>query len=436
MPQASHYDTMSIRKEFPFFEANPGIVYLDSAATALKPRTVIDALLRYNTHESVNIHRGVYRLSQQATDTVEKVRARVARFVSTADDATAVFTKGTTEGFNLLAHILTSEASKLSDRFAAYASPKPPAILLSESEHHANIVPWQIAAQRVGYKLLYLPANADGYLVPPADFLAQAASTYAIRIVSLSLQSNVTGIIHDLAPYREFAAKAGAVFIVDAAQAIVHVPEHIRSLAPDFSVFSAHKLFGTTGVGAVVGSKPVLDHTDVYQGGGGMITLVEPDRSGYLEAPGKYEAGTQAIGEIYALGAAIDFATQNAAALSAIEADLLAYADEKLAATGIRIFGKTPTPYATLGRSPIYSFEVPGVHAHDTGTILDEQDICIRAGHHCCQLLMRALGVSATARASFSVYNTRDDVDRLIDGIGYVKKIFRTDGHGTKHKAS
>lgn len=420
-----------IKPLFPFFAANPGIVYLDSAATALKPQSVIDALVRYNIHESVNVHRGVYRLSQLATDTVESVRARTAAFVSTDADATAVFTKGTTEGFNLLAHVLTSPKSKLADFFPAYAGTKPRAILLSDSEHHANIVPWQIAAERSGHKLLFIPTDADGNLKFDGAFLDRIASTYSLQIVSLSLQSNVTGIIHDLSDIRAFARAQGAAFVIDAAQAIVHVPQQIKDLAADFVAFSGHKLFSSTGIGAVVGKKAVLDSCDIYQGGGGMISLVEHEHSTYIAAPAKFEAGTQPIGEIYALGEALRFAAEHAGTIHAVEKDLLEYADAALEKAGVRIFGKSG-----LQRSPLYSFEIPGVHAHDTGTLLDEQDICIRAGHHCCQPLMKSLGVSATARASFSVYNTRDDVDRLIDGIGYVKKIFRKDGRNENHKAS
>jgi len=410
----------AIKSEFPFFAVNPNLVYLDSAATALKPQRVIDALALYNAHESVNVHRGVYRLSQRATDTVESVRKKTAAFLSHENAATAIFTRGTTDGINLLATVLTHPDSRLTDFFPAFADKKPPAILLSQSEHHANIVPWQIAAHERGYKLLYIPVDSDGKFAAPDNFLEEIATAYSLRIISLGLESNVTGIIHDLIPYREWAAKHGAVFIVDAAQAVVHVPDRVRGLKPDFSVFSAHKLFGATGVGAVVGAKNVLDACTVYQGGGGMINTVHEDASTYLEAPTKFEAGTQAIGEIYALGKALDFAAEYAQALRTHEADLRAYADERLKKTGARIFGLSATE-----RSPIYSFEIQGVHAHDTGTLLDEQDICVRAGHHCCQLLMRVLGVSATARASFSIYNTRDDVDRLTQGIEYVKKIFR-----------
>lgn len=411
----------SLRDSFPFFQANPGLVYLDSAATALKPLPVLQALQEYNTNQSVNIHRGVYRLSQLATDTVESVRAKTARYLSDAPDALAVFVKGTTEGFNLLAHALTSPESKLADFFPAYRSDKPPAILLSESEHHANIVPWQVAAKRSGYKLLYLRADADGCLASQSAEVAGLFDSYAIRIVSLSLQSNVTGIVHDLSAVRELASQHGSAFIVDAAQAAVHVPAKIKAVQPDFTVFSGHKLFSATGVGAVVGRKPVLDACAVYQTGGGMIALVEHEASTYLEAPARFEAGTQPIAEIYALGAAIDFVAQHAREIHDTDERLRTYADEKLKTLGVRVFGMS----AGTARSPIYSFEVAGVHAHDTGTLLDEQDICIRAGHHCCQLLMRSLGVAATARASFSVYNTEDDVDRLISGIEYVKKIFR-----------
>ncbi|MBX3723704.1 MAG: aminotransferase class V-fold PLP-dependent enzyme [Turneriella sp.] len=409
-----------IRAGFPFFPANPGIVYLDSAATSLKPQGVIDALTKYNARESVNIHRGVYRLSQRATDTVETVRKKAAEFVSDAAESTAVFTKGTTDSFNLLAHTLTSAKSDIKDFFPAYTSAKPAAILLSDSEHHANIVPWQIFAAERGYKIFFIPVDGDGNFAPPENFLEDISASHTVRIISLSLQSNVTGIIHDLAPYRTFAAETGAVFIIDAAQAVIHAPETIKALNPDFVCYSAHKLFGATGVGVLVGRKPVLDNCDVYQGGGGMIALVEREKSTYLEAPAKFEAGTQAVGEIYAFGAALDFAGENQSAIHSTDNDLRHYADERLQAAGIRVFG-----LSAKSRSPIYSFEIPGVHAHDTGTLLDEQDICVRAGHHCCQLLMRSLGVPASARASFLFYNTRDDVDRLIDGIGYVKKIFR-----------
>lgn len=410
----------SLRAEFPFFAANPGITYLDSAATALKPQSVVDALVRYNTSESVNIHRGVYKLSQRATDSVEAVRERVTAFTLARKGATSVFVRGTTEGINLLAHALTSPASQLSPFFSSYTSPKKPAILISESEHHANIVPWQMAAAKQGYALLYVSVDGEGRYKYEGDFLRSLTETYALRVIALSLQSNVTGIVHDLTPFRELARAQGAAFVIDAAQAIVHVPQLIHSLAPDFAVFSGHKLFSSTGIGAVVGDKAVLDACDVYQGGGAMISLVEKERSTYLDAPSRFEAGTLAVGEIYALGAAIEFAEQHRAILHTADQKLTQYADEKFRSAGIRVFG-IEAPH----RSAIYSFQIDGVHAHDTGTLLDEQDICIRAGHHCCQVLMRALGVPATARASFAAYNTRDDVDRLIEGIGYVRKIFR-----------
>jgi cysteine desulfurase/selenocysteine lyase len=304
--------------------------------------------------------------------------------------------------------------------FHSYTSAKKPAILLSESEHHANIVPWQIVAAQQGYEVLYLPVDGEGSYNFTADFLRSVTENYALRIVSLSLHSNVTGIIHDLSALRELARAEGAVFIIDAAQAIVHVPQLIHSLAPDFAVFSGHKFFSSTGIGVVAGDKAVLDACDVYQGGGAMISQVEKERSTYLDAPSRFEAGTLAIGEIYALGAAIEFVQKQQKELFAAEHEVTQYAEEKFRAAGIRVFGLDAPK-----RSAIYSFEIDGVHAHDMGTLLDEQNICIRAGHHCCQLLMRALGVSATARASFAAYNTRDDVDRLIDGIGYVRKIFR-----------
>jgi cysteine desulfurase/selenocysteine lyase len=410
----------SLRAEFPFFAANPGITYLDSAATALKPHSVVDALVRYNTSESVNIHRGVYKLSQRATDSVEAVRERVTAFTLSRAGTTSVFVRGTTEGINLLAHALSSPASKLSPFFSSYTSPKKPAILISESEHHANIVPWQIAAAKQGYALLYVPVDGEGRYKYEGEFLRSLTDTYALRAISLSLQSNVTGIVHDLTPFRELARRAGSAFVIDAAQAIVHVPQLIHTLAPDFAVFSGHKLFSSTGIGAVVGDKAVLDACDVYQGGGAMISLVEKERSTYLDAPSRFEAGTLPIGEIYALGAAIEFVEQHKDQLHTADRELTQYADEKFRTAGIRVFGLEAPQ-----RSAIYSFQIDGVHAHDTGTLLDEQDICIRAGHHCCQVLMRALGVPATARASFAAYNNRDDVDRLIDGIGYVRKIFR-----------
>jgi selenocysteine lyase/cysteine desulfurase len=278
-----------VKEKFPFFSANPGLVYLDSAATALKPQSVIDALVRYNAHESVNIHRGVYRLSQKATDSVEAVRNQTVAFLSNEKNQTAVFTRGTTEAFNLLAHSLTSPDSQLSEFYTSYADKKTPAVVLSQSEHHANIVPWQIAAARNGYKLFYIPVDATGNYSAPADFLDTIASAHSIRVISLSMQSNVTGIIHDLVPYREWAKRHGAIFIVDAAQAVVHAAQKMKDLAADFVAFSGHKVFGPTGVGALVGPKAVLDRMAVYQGGGGMISLVEQDKSTYLDAPAKFE---------------------------------------------------------------------------------------------------------------------------------------------------
>ncbi len=426
-----NYLASTAKADFPFFEKNPGVVYLDSAATSLTPRPVIDAIVKYYEESSSNIHRGVYKASQKATDVYENTRSDILRFAGAPRDFTAVFVRNTTEGINLLANSLGKVNGELKEHFPAWQNgfSKGDVILLSDSEHHSNIVPWQILAREKGFEIVYLPVKEDGSLDMEAfQSLRPQLDRKTVKAISLSKVSNVTGIIHDLEPFREYAKKRGAVFIIDGAQAICHSQINIEEMGCDFFVFSAHKMLGPTGVGALLGSTELFRALPPFLGGGDMILEVHKDITTYNEPPHKFEAGTPDVGGVYGFQAAISYLEQTGQQkIHEFEKELLTYTMKKMADENIRVHGPSLADIEAglVDKVGVVSFEMEGIHPHDVGTILDEHNVCIRVGHHCCQLLMERWQVSATCRASFYMYNDYEDIDRLMEALQVTRKIFK-----------
>ena len=382
--------------------------YLDTAATAQKPRPVIDAVVRAMGADYATVHRGVYARSAGMTLAYEAARRRVARFLGAGSEDEIVFVRGATEGINLVASSWGNATIGAGDR-----------ILLSMLEHHSNIVPWQLLAERVGAHIDVVPLTHDGRI----DLEAMAAMIRPEhKLVALAHVSNVLGSVLDVKRASDIAHSVGAKILIDGCQAVPRMPVDVSAFGCDFYAFSAHKLYGPTGIGALWTRKEILDAMPPYQGGGSMIDRVTFEKTTFAPAPTRFEAGTPAIAEAIGLAAAIDYV--EAIGLDVIErheAVLLRQAREALSAlNSVRIFG----PEDSAG---ILSFEVEGVHPHDVGTILDEEGVAIRAGHHCAQPLMAHLGVEATARASFGLYSNEDDVAALVRGLERVRKIFAND---------
>ena len=388
--------------DFPAIPA--GWHYLDTAATAQKPRAVIDAIARGYADTYATVHRGVYQRSADMTLAYEAARARVARFIGGQADE-IVFVRGATEAINLVAHSWAENELRAGDR-----------ILLSRLEHHSNIVPWQMAAARVGAHIDVVPLTGDGRI----DLDAMAAMiTPAHRLVALAHVSNVLGSVLDVARAAAIAHGAGAKLLVDGCQAVPRLPVDVAALGCDFYVFSGHKLYGPTGIGVLWARAELLDAMPPYQGGGSMIDRVSFERTTYAPAPTRFEAGTPHIVGALGLHAAIDYVDGiGLDHIHAHETALVREAREALSRfNSVRVLG----PADSAG---IVSFAMEGVHPHDIGTILDEHRVAIRAGHHCAQPLMEALGVEATARASFAVYNGPDDIAALVAGMERVQRIF------------
>jgi cysteine desulfurase / selenocysteine lyase len=407
----SSLDVERIRADFPILgevvNGHP-LVYLDNAATTQKPQAVLDALQDYYRTGNANVHRGIHELSRRATDAFEEARRRVARFLGTQDPSEVVWTRGTTEGINLVASTWGDANVGRGDE-----------ILLSEMEHHSNIVPWQLLATRTGAHLRYIPVTDEGTLALDAlgDLLSERT-----RLVAIGHVSNALGTIHPVAEIAERAHAAGALLLVDGAQGAAHHPVDVGELGADFYAFSGHKLCGPTGIGALWGRRELLEVMPPYQGGGEMISVVERDSSTWADVPHKFEAGTPNIAGAIGLAAALDYLEDvGADAVLRHEQSLVSYALDRMEAIpGIRLFG----PRDPRERAGVVSFLIGDAHAHDISTILDTEGVAIRAGHHCAQLLMRRYGVAATARASFYLYNTREEVDRLVAGLETVRKIF------------
>jgi len=402
------YDVQKLRRDFPILSRQVHgrpLVYLDNAATSQKPRAVIDAEARYYAEFNANIHRGLHALSQEATDAYEAARERVRRFVNAADSAEIVFVRGTTEAINLV-------ASSYGQRLQAGDE-----VLISAMEHHSNIVPWQLLAERRGAHLRVAPIDDAGELL--VDAFARLL-TPRTRIVAITHLSNALGTITPLAELIRLAHARGAVVLVDGAQAAPHLGVDVRALDCDFYAFSGHKLYGPTGIGVLYGKRALLQSMPPYQGGGDMIREVTFAKTTYNELPYKFEAGTPNIAGGIALGAAVDYVQAvGLPAIAAHERSLLAHAT--LCARevpGLRLIG------TARDKASILSFVLDGVHAHDVGTILDSQGVAVRSGHHCAMPVMARFGVPATVRASFALYNTHDEVDALFAALRRVREVF------------
>jgi cysteine desulfurase/selenocysteine lyase len=381
-------------------------VYLDNAATTQKPQAVIDRLVRYYTEENANVHRGVHALSAEATDAYDAARQRVRRFLNAAEAREVIFVRGATEAINLVAATFGRAHVRAGDE-----------IVISEMEHHSNIVPWQMLCEEKGARLRVIPITDAGELRLDEYERLLGART---RIVAVTHVSNALGTINPVDQIVRLAHERGIAVLIDGAQAVAHMPVDVQAIGCDFYVFSGHKVFGPTGIGVLYGRAPLLDASAPYQGGGDMIRSVTFERTLYNDVPYKFEAGTPNIAGAVGLAAAIDYVTTVGLEwVAAEEHELLGYGARALAEIpGLRLTGTAPR------KAGILSFIVDEVHPHDIGTILDRDGVAIRAGHHCCQPLMARLGVPATVRASLALYNTRDDIDALVAGLRRVREVF------------
>ncbi len=406
---AASYDVQRIREDFPILSQQVRgrpLVYLDNAATTQKPRHVIDAVTRYYSQQNANIHRGVHYLSEQATAAYESVRDRARAFVNAHEAAEIVFVRGTTEAVNLVAESFGRPRLKRGDE-----------IVLTTMEHHSNIVPWQLLCERTGARLRVAPIDDAGDVV--LDEYAKLLSAKT-RIVAVAHISNALGTINPVQRMVEMAHDAGAVVLVDGAQAAAHARIDVQALGCDFYTVSGHKMFAPTGIGFLYGKRALLEDMDPYQGGGDMIASVTFEKTTYNRLPHKFEAGTPHISGVVGLGAAIDYLRRTGLeAIAAHEHDVLEYATRKIGALpGVKLVGTAQRKAAILG------FTLDDVHPHDVGTILDQEGVAVRAGHHCAQPVMERFGVAATVRASFAMYNTREEVDALEQALLKVKDIF------------
>lgn len=403
-------DPKEIRKDFPILSrtmAGKPLVYLDSAATSQKPRQVLEGLSRFYEESYANVHRGIYPLGEEATAAYEGAREKLGAFVGASDPRSIVFTRGTTESINLVAYAWGRKFLGEGDE-----------IVLTEMEHHSNVVPWQLAARDTGAVLRYVPITDDGLLEPGA---VRSSITDRTKLVSVTGQSNVLGTLPPIREIAEIAHEAEAKVLVDGAQFVSHNPVNVTELDVDFLTFSGHKMLGPSGSGGLYGRLELLEEMDPFHGGGEMILEVHPDRSTYKEPPFKFEAGTPPFAQEVGLGLAVDYL--EALGMKNVrehEQEITAYAMERLAEAGARIFG----PKDPDLRGGAVSFWFKDVHPHDLATILGQEGVAIRAGHHCAQILMRRLGVPATARASFYVYTVREEIDALVEALRTAEKVF------------
>lgn len=394
-------DLKNFRPHFPIFNSQPDLKYLDTAATALKPQRVIDAMNSYYSEYSANVHRGLYRMSGLATEAYEASRETVRGFVHAQSAREIIFTRGATEAINLVARTWGAQTLKRGDE-----------ILLTILEHHSNIVPWQMLAKEKGLQLKYLDCNDDGTL--KIEDLSRML-TRRTKLFSLAHISNALGTATALRPIIQKAFAVGAKVLVDAAQSAAHLPIDVQYLNCDFLVFSGHKLYGPTGIGVLYAKEKILSSLEPYMGGGDMIREVTMERSQWNDLPWKFEAGTPAIAEAIGLGETIKFIQSiSMEVIRRHERVLGAYAFERLKEIPDVIIYGSSDPEAFNG---IISFNIKGIHAHDVAALLDLENIAIRAGHHCCMPLMERLKVPATARISFGIYNMKKDIDALVNGL-------------------
>ena len=403
------FDVDAIRKDFPIFETRmhgKPLTYLDSAASAQKPRQVIDAMSDFYGAHYANIHRGVYQLSAEATQRYESVRSDVARFIGVPDPREVIFVRNATEAINLVARTFGEQEIRSGDE-----------IVITTMEHHANIVPWQMLAERRGAILRVAAIDDDGVL--DVDHLVSLLGPRT-RILAFAEISNALGTINPVAKLTAIARERGITTLVDGAQAVPHRPVDVDALGCDFYAFSGHKVFGPTGAGVLYGRMPLLESMPPFLGGGDMIESVSFEGTTFAPVPQKFEAGTPDIASVIGFGAAVEYLEAiGMDRIAAYEQSLLVYATQQLEEIpGLRIIGRSKEKAAVI------SFVLEDVHPHDIGTVLDGEGIAIRAGHHCAQPLMNRMGVPATARASFSFYNTREDVDRLVAALRTTLELF------------
>ncbi len=406
---ATAFDVQRVRRDFPILNQRihgKPLVYLDNAATTQKPQAVIDAMVRSYAEDNANIHRGVHLLSERATRAYEEAREKVRAFMNAPDAREIIFVRGTTEAINMVAQT-----------FGRVNIGKGDEVLVTEMEHHSNIVPWQLICEEKGAQLKVIPITDEGEL---RIDLVDGLITDRTRIVAVVHVSNSLGTINPIASIVEKAHARGVPVLVDGAQAVAHMPVDVQALGCDFYALSGHKLFGPTGIGVLWGRLPLLEKMPPYQGGGDMISAVTFRKTTFNVVPNKFEAGTPNIAGSVGLGAAIDYLQAiDLTAMQAYERELLTYGTRALTAVpGIRMVGTASK------KASILSFVMEDVHPHDIGTILDQEGVAIRTGHHCTQPLMERMGVPATARASLALYNTKEEIDALVGALARVREIF------------
>lgn len=397
------------RKDFPVLDQliqGKRLAYLDSGATTLKPLTVIEEMDRYYRLETANVHRGLYWLSENATNKFESSRDKVSDFINSPNRKQVIFTKGTTDSINLVAHSYVKKFLKAGDE-----------ILLTQMEHHSNIVPWQLAAEEIGLTIKVIPINHEGELLYD-EFLKLL--TPKVKFVSVVYVSNALGTINPVKDIIAAAHKNGAKVFIDAAQAVAHTKVDVQDLDVDFLGFSGHKMFGPTGVGVLYGKEDLLLKMPPYQGGGDMIDVVTFEKTTYNDLPHKFEAGTPSISAVIGLGSAVDYINRvGIGNILEIEHELLHYATQKLSSIpGLKIYG------TAKNKASVISFGLEGIHPHDIASLTNKEGVAIRTGHHCAQPLMKFLGVPATCRASLSLYNNQEDIDQLYAALVKVKTFF------------
>ena len=410
--KAAPIDVERVRADFPILKRlvnGRPLIYLDNAASTQKPRQVIDSLVDFYTNTNANVHRGVHTLSVEATDAYEAARERIGRFINAHHADEIVFVRNTTEALNLVAVCWGRANLKPGDE-----------ILATMLEHHSNLIPWQRVAQETGARIRLIQLTPDG-TVDMDDFRSLLGPR--TRVVAIAHASNVLGTISDLAEISALAHSAGAIVVADGAQSVPHIATDVRTLGPDFLAFSGHKMLGPMGIGVLWGRRELLEEMPPFLGGGGMIREVYEDRATWAPLPEKFDAGTPSVADTVAFGTALDYLDDlGMANIREHEIDVTGYALERLATLpDVSVYG----PMDPHLRTGVVSFNLDGVHPHDAGTILDEAGIAVRAGHHCCQPLHRWLDIAASLRASFYIYNSRDEVDALVDALGTARRLYQ-----------
>ena len=402
----SKLDIDKIKKEFPIYQKNPNLIFLDTAASAQKPNSVIETIKNCYSYEYANVHRGVYKLSTNLSEKFEQVRKKSSLYIKAESEENIIFTKNATEAINLVVSCFSEKFLNNGDE-----------VILSYLEHHANIVPWQIAAKKIGFKIVTINIDQDGNL-DYDDFISKINKK--TKFISITNMSNVVGTIVDLNIINEHAKKNNIPFLVDGCQFIAHSPVNVQNINCDFYVYSGHKLYGPSGVGVLYMKNKWFENFNPYQGGGSMIETVDFENTTFAKGYQKFEAGTPPIVPVVGLGSSYDFMSEfNLKEIFDHEIELYKYALDKLKSiNNIKIFGESKN------KGAIISFNINNIHPSDLGLILDQHNIAIRTGHHCAQPLLKRLNVQATARASFGIYNSKSDVDSFVDGVKEAIKFF------------